>query len=229
VQYRYDFLNKQIDPTFGTLGIDTNGDGDIDMDSLSPEAAQVKGDIAIFRVDNIFLSTKKADLQKNSIVLREHSAKEYKRIELSMGNVVPDFEFTDFKGKKRKFSEFRGKYVLLDIWGFWCPACKDELPYVKEAYNRFQSRNFEIVGLNTDEYTIESIRTSLDDNGMKWTQATRDSILPLLAEKMMIRSFPTTMLISPEGKIISRGRVEKDEPDLRGADLLETLDDILPK
>jgi hypothetical protein len=36
-------------------------------------------------------------------------------------------------------------------------------------------------------------------------------------------------LISPEGKILSMSRQERDEPDLRGKDLLESLDKALPK
>ncbi len=228
VQYAYDFLNKQVDPAAGELGIDANGDGEVDMDTVSPESAKARGETPVFRLGTLYVSTKKADVQKNSIVLSEREAKDYKRIELQVGNVVPDFEFTDFAGKKRKFSEFRGKFVLLDIWGFWCPACREELPFLKEAYATFQSRNFEIVGLNTDEQSNSAVQKSIEQNGMKWTHATRESVLTLLSEKLMVRSYPTTMLISPEGRILSLGRTEKGEPELRGADLLETLDGLLP-
>lgn len=229
VQYLYDLVNKQVDPLMGRLGIDSNGDGDIDMDSLSPESAKGRGEATVFRLDNIYVSTKKADIDKNNIVLREHSAKDYKRIELQVGSTIPDFDFTDFNGKKRKFGEFRGKYVLLDIWGLWCPACMDELPHLKEAYTQFKERNFEIIGLNTDERTPDTLRKSFELYGVKWTQATLDSVRTLIAERMMISSFPTTMLISPEGKILSLSRSERDEPELRGEDLLETLDGILPQ
>jgi thiol-disulfide isomerase/thioredoxin len=132
-------------------------------------------------------------------------------------------------GKKRKFSEFRGKYVLLDFWGFWCPPCMKELPYLREAYKRFQSRNFEIVGMNTDQFTPDSIKKNLEQNGMMWTQARHDSFLDLKNYAFRIESFPTTLLIAPDGKILSLSRQERGEPDLRGKDLLTTLDEILPK
>ncbi len=229
VQYDYDLKEKQVNPTAGDLGIDVDGDGKIDMDSLSPEYAKVDGEAAIFRLGDTYVSTKKADLKKNLIILREHQAKDYKRVELSMGNTMPEFEFVDFKGKKRKFSEFRGKYVLLDIWGFWCPACRDELPYLKEAFRKFQGRNLEIIGLNTDPQPPEVVKKIVEQNGMNWTHATFESVVEMLGKKWMITSFPTTLLISPEGKILSRSRTDKDEPDLRQADLLETLDEILPE
>lgn len=38
---------------------------------------------------------------------------------LQIGKVAPDFEATDEKGKKYKLSDYRGKVVVLDFWGFW--------------------------------------------------------------------------------------------------------------
>jgi peroxiredoxin len=229
VQYAFNLENKKITPNIGWLGVDANEDGEIDMNKLSPEAARAADETIIFRVGQTYLSTKKADVGKNQIVMREHQAKDYKRTELEIGKELPDFSFVDLDGKKRRFSEFRGKYVLLDFWGLWCPPCLKELPYLREAYKRFQSRNFEIVGMNTDDYTPESIKKSLEKNGMTWTQARHDSFTDLKDYEFRIESFPTTFLVAPDGKILSMSRQERGEPDLRGKDLLETLDEILPK
>ena len=229
VQYAMAAGEKKVNPQEGWLGIDADGDGTIDMDNLSPEAAKADAESVVFKVGDIYLSTKKADISKNQIVLREHEAKDYKRVELGMGKQFPEFSFTDFDGKKRKISDFRGKYVLLDIWGFWCPPCRKELPYIREAHKRYQGRNLEIVGLNTDpDFTIESMKKALNDNGMRWTNAKFDSVVDFLKVNLRITSFPTTFLISPDGKILSMSRQERDEPDLRGQDLLESLDEALP-
>lgn len=230
VQYAMPAGEKKVNAQDGWLGVDGDGDGSIDMDNLSPEAARAETESVVFRVGDIYLSTKKADVSKNQIIMREHDAKEYKRMELGIGKQFPEFAFTDFDGKKRKISEFRGKYVLLDIWGFWCPPCRKELPYIREAHKRFQGRNLEIVGLNTDpDYTIDSMKKALNDSGMKWTNAKFDSVADFLKVNLRITSFPTTFLISPDGKILSMSRQERDEPDLRGQDLLESLDEALPK
>ena len=221
---------KKVNPREGWQGVDANGDGKVDMDNLSPEAAKADNEVVIFRVGDMFVSTKKADVDKNQIVLRQHEAKEYKRLELYTGKEFPDFTFSDFDGKKHKFSEFRGKYVLLDIWGFWCPPCRKELPYIREAQKRFGSRNLEVIGLNTDaDYTIDSMKKSLRDNGMIWTQAKFDSVMEFLKVGLRVNSFPTTFLIAPDGKILSMSRHERKEPDLRGADLLDSLDEVLPR
>jgi len=43
-----------------------------------------------------------------------------------------------------------------------------------------------------------------------------------------IHSYPTTLLIDPEGKIISLNQTKKGQPSLRGQDLLKSLDRLLP-
>ncbi|HEY0050252.1 MAG TPA: TlpA disulfide reductase family protein [Pyrinomonadaceae bacterium] len=229
-QYAYSFEDKKITPQKGWLGIDGNEDGAVDMDELSPEAAKADDETIVFRVGQTYLSTKKVDLAKNQIVMREHAAKDYQRIELSVGKEFPEFSFVDLTGKKRRFSEFRGKYILLDVWGFWCPPCRREMPFLREAAKRFQTRNLEIVGLNTDvEMPLDVIKRNLEANDLKWTQARLESVFDLINKQLRIESFPTTFLIAPDGKILSMSRHLRGEPDLRGKDLLETLDEILPK
>ena len=232
VQYAYSFAEKSINLQENWQGMDGDENGEIDMNELSPEAAKAAKAIKetiIFRVGQNYLSTKKADVKKNQIVLRDHEAKDYKRIELAVGKEFPDFEFTDFNSKKRRFSEFRGKYVLLDVWGFWCPPCRKEMPYLREAAKRFQNRNLVLVGLNTDPVPFEQVKQTLEANNMMWTNAKFESVFDFLNKQLRIESFPTTFLITPEGKILSMSRNERGEPDLRGKDLLDTLDEILPE
>jgi len=38
---------------------------------------------------------------------------------LQVGMTAPDFEAVDQDGTKFKLSDYRGKVVLLDFWGFW--------------------------------------------------------------------------------------------------------------
>jgi peroxiredoxin len=224
VQYVYTGQSKKISPSNGWLGVDSDGDGEVLIDRFSPEAAFAREETVVFRVGQIYVSTKRVDLEKNEIVLRSHEASDYKRMELRVGSEVPDFTFTDFNGKKRKFSEFRGKYVLVDFWGTWCPACIDELPYLKTAYSRFQPRGLEILGMNEDR-DVSAVKSWLKSNGLAWTQATTESIVDV-KRALRIFLYPSTFLVGPDGKVISLN--QKNQPDLRGRDLLKSLDELLP-
>lgn len=224
-QYAYLADKNKVDPQMGLLGVDQDGDGKVDMGKMSPESTKANEETVVFRVGDTYVATKKADIGKNQIIVTEREAKDYKRLEVNIGKEFPDFSFTDFDGKKRKFSEFRGKYVLLDVWGFWCGPCRRELPYLREAHRRFGARNLVIVGLNTDEnYTIDSMKKGLADSGMTWTNAQFSSVVDFLRVGLRVNSFPTTFLIAPDGKVISISRTDRDELSLRGSALLESLD-----
>ena len=225
VEYTFNAQSKKVSTTTGKMGIDVNGDGEIETGRFSPESVDAHEESFVFHVGDTYVSTKRADTGKNIIVLREHPASDFKRMELSLGNEMPDFTFTDFKGKKRKLSEFRGKYVLLDFWAAWCGPCRREIPYQKMAYSRFQVRGFEILGINNDENP--EIKDWVNRNGMPWTQATMESARDLEI-RLRIHLFPTALLIDPEGKVISLNENKKDEPQLRGRDLPKSLDRLLP-
>jgi thiol-disulfide isomerase/thioredoxin len=225
VQFQVNHQDGSLSARNGYSGMDSDGDGKIDTSFVSLESAYARDELVIFRVGERYLSTRQLDGEKRSFVLREHPASDYQRIELRIGAELPNFSFTDFAGRERSLSEFRGKYLLLEFWGSWCGPCVAEVPNFKKAYEKYRSRGFEILGMDQDK-EVEPVRKFLADQGINWPNATTESIKDLIDKRFRIVAYPTTLLLDPQGKIISLGR--KDQLPLRGDELMDTLEKLMP-
>ncbi|MEP6902964.1 MAG: TlpA disulfide reductase family protein [Actinomycetota bacterium] len=225
VQYPFDPAKFVISTTEGLFGIDVDGDGKIKNAPFSPETSYATNDEIVFKLGSRYLSTFLIDLTKNQIVMRTRQSTEYRRVDLEVGKEMPDFSFVDFKDQPRFLKEFRGKYLLVDFWGMWCVDCRREIPFQIEAVKRFGNRQFEILGMDSDEADkFEEVKAFLIKNKMDWTQAKLSSIKSLIETAYRIQEYPSTILLGPDGKVLVL-----DQKQLAGEKLYETLDRILPK
>ncbi|MEX1029077.1 MAG: redoxin domain-containing protein [Paenibacillaceae bacterium] len=47
-------------------------------------------------------------------------------------DLAPDFTLTTLDGLKLKLSDTKGKGVILNFWGTYCPPCVTEMPLIEE-------------------------------------------------------------------------------------------------
>lgn len=112
-------------------------------------------------------------------------------------NFAPDFSFTSSEGEHITLEDLRGKVVLLDFWGTWCPPCVESVPELRNLYKRYQKDgNFVIIGISSDD-DEEEWREFTVKNKMVWPQY-RDHDNRIL-RTYGIRAFPTYILIDHEG------------------------------
>ena len=53
--------------------------------------------------------------------------------------------------------EFKGKPLIIDIMGTWCPNCHDEAPVLEKLYRKYHDQGLEVVGLSY-EYVDDAPR-----------------------------------------------------------------------
>jgi thiol-disulfide isomerase/thioredoxin len=108
--------------------------------------------------------------------------------------------------------EYKGKLVILQILGTWCPNCTDEARMLVEFDQKYRSRGLKIVGLAFERTAmlekaanlIEVMRKRL---GIEYpvfhagTPKAEESSRKLAFIKGF-ETYPTTVFVSPEGKII---------------------------
>ncbi len=68
-----------------------------------------------------------------------------------VGRAGPDFLLETPQGDILRLSDLQGQPVLLNFWASWCPSCRQEMPELVAAYERYQERGLVIVGVNLQE------------------------------------------------------------------------------
>lgn len=64
------------------------------------------------------------------------------------GALAPDFTLTNVHTKQPlQLSSLRGKPVLLNFWGTWCPPCRAEMPELQKLYDKYKN-DVEFVGVS---------------------------------------------------------------------------------
>ena len=114
---------------------------------------------------------------------------------------APDFNVQDMRGEVVSLSALRGKYVVLDFWGAWCPACMKEIPSLKKLYKKHHD-DLEIISVNCFDEGDEW-QEVVEDYHLKWPQLKNTSETDLV-KKFDVRVFPTKLLLDREGKILFR-------------------------
>lgn len=134
------------------------------------------------------------------------------------GEMMLNFTQNDPEGKAIHFSDFKGKYVLIDFWASWCGPCRTENPNVLKAYNRYKDRNFTVIGISLDDKAA-LWKKAIADDGMPWAELSDlKGWKNELSTYYGIHGIPSTLLIDPQGKIIAK--------DLRGEMLNKKLAEL---
>lgn len=115
---------------------------------------------------------------------------------------APEFSLVTRDGEEHSLGSLRGKVVLLDFWGTWCPPCVEALPGLTRLHNRYTDQPFVLLGISSD-HDEDRWRDFVEERGLKWPQhLDRDAGIQRLFE---VDGFPTYIVLDPEGIIRYRG------------------------
>ena len=136
---------------------------------------------------------------KASGELKEQAQSTVRKMDL-IGNPL-DLTFTDLIGETVNIKDYRGKVVLVDFWATWCGPCRAALPEVKETYEKYRGKGFEIVGISFDKdkdvlvkfVGDEKVRWPQYFDGLGWENK--------LGQKYEITSIPTVWLVDKKGHL----------------------------
>lgn len=120
------------------------------------------------------------------------------------------FAFPDVTGKivSAGDARFRGKVVLINLTGSWCPNCNDDAPFLDQLYRRYKSAGLEVVGLSFEsgdiDYDRQRVKEFIARNGVTYPiliAGTTDNVAQVLPFVENFAAFPTTFFVGRDGTV----------------------------
>lgn len=112
------------------------------------------------------------------------------------------FETTDLAGRPLALTALKGKIVVVDFWGTWCPPCRAEIPSFVRLKEKYAS-DLEIVGLAYERGEADEAAKGVIEfgtkNGINYPCALGDEETQNLVPEF--QGYPTTLFIDRTGKV----------------------------
>ncbi|TWR25094.1 TlpA family protein disulfide reductase [Mucilaginibacter achroorhodeus] len=126
----------------------------------------------------------------------QKQAEEKASLDALINKPAPDFILTDLAGKKWKLNGLKGKTVVLNFWFTTCPACIQEMPELNELAKSY--KNASVVFLALGRNDAKEIKRFLTVHPFNYTHLQNADAV---GDLYKINSFPTSMVIDPQGVI----------------------------
>ena len=133
---------------------------------------------------------------------------------VASSQAAPDAGFVDKDGKPVKLADFRGRYVLVNLWATWCGPCITELPELAKLNAELPQDRITVLPID--------ILEKLDADKVGAFLGMHDAAaLPVYLDRdysvqrgFVANELPLTVLIDSEGHIVAKaaGPQKWDDP-----------------
>ncbi|NEW06126.1 redoxin domain-containing protein [Paenibacillus sp. SYP-B3998] len=115
-----------------------------------------------------------------------------------VGDKATEFSLIGLDGKTHELSDYKGKPLLINFWGTFCPPCKEEMPALQRQYDKWSQQGVVFLEVNVDKNKV-TVQSFMDQYKLN---------MPVLLDaKEQVRKmygvmdYPTTFFIGADGKV----------------------------
>ncbi|SEL43293.1 TlpA family protein disulfide reductase [Streptacidiphilus jiangxiensis] len=113
----------------------------------------------------------------------------------------------DLDGKGIDLASYRGKVVVLNVWGSWCGPCRAEAGDFETVYKADQAKGVEFVGINTRDTQIDQAQQFVKTHGLTYPSFYDEDgslLLQFPAGSLNPQAIPSTLILDRQGRIAVR-------------------------
>ncbi|WBB63924.1 TlpA disulfide reductase family protein [Streptomyces sp. WMMC500] len=133
---------------------------------------------------------------------------------------APDISGETTDGGELALSDYRGKIVVLNVWGSWCAPCRAEAPNLRKVSEDTADRGVRFVGINTRDLDVANAEAFDRSFGIEYPSLYDPSgklILKFPKNSLSPQAIPSTLILDRQGKIAVRALKPLSEKELREA------------
>jgi peroxiredoxin len=118
---------------------------------------------------------------------------------LKEGSMPPEFELADLDGNVQRLSDYKGKPVVVNFWGTFCPPCVKEMPEFERQYEKWKDQDLAVLAINLSEdtLTVNNFVRRFDLHYPILRDVNRKT-----ERSYGLKSYPTTFFINRDGSIM---------------------------
>ncbi|MFD8072601.1 TlpA family protein disulfide reductase [Streptomyces sp. NPDC059718] len=138
---------------------------------------------------------------------------------------APELSGKSVEGAPLSLADHKGKVVVLNIWGSWCPPCRAEAPHLAKVARETASQGVQFIGINTRDLQTaqaKAFEKEFDIPFPSFYDPSGDLVLRFPKGSVNPQAIPSTLIIDRQGKIAVRALKE-----LGADELHEVLDPVI--
>lgn len=111
-------------------------------------------------------------------------------------------DITDLEGNVYKLESKKGKVVLVNLWATWCGPCRAEMPELIAMQEKYRDRDFEVIGLNADDESVEEINEFAQKMKLNYELGyAKNRLRSEFIKVTQLSGIPQSILINREGQL----------------------------
>ena len=118
---------------------------------------------------------------------------------------MPELTGVDLDGNEISTADFEGKTLVINLWGSWCPPCREEAPVLREVSENLADDNVQFIGILTKDKPAAAKAFNTKAGITYPSIVDEDGRLQLaFAKSLPSQAIPTTWVIDKNGKVAAR-------------------------